>query len=185
MGATYISFQAGTEDREGVLTFSRGFVAAHPHEFRCYVGEPLGAWTAVYPSLSPVMDLLAKELSRALGCVVLSLVSHDEDEVLCNFCEGGKDHSFFKISTGRRRPPKQRGPVAKRLSLLAAYLDDQKQAELLAYLSDTTAILDSGEILKTFCQAVGIRNAMTSYDNIEHGDYQADLDTAVELVKVG
>jgi len=185
MGATYISLQASTADREGVLTFSRAFVAAHPNEFSCYVGEPLGAWTAVYPSLSAVMDLFAKELSRSLGCVVLSLVSHDEDEVLCNFCENGKDLSFFKISAGRRRPPKQQGPVAKRLSLLASHLDAQKQAELLAYLSDTTATLDSGEILKTFCHAVGIRNAMTSYDYIEHGDYHADLDTAVELVKVG
>src|SRR5262245_16036027 len=116
MGATYISFQAGTGDREGVLAFSRAFVAAHPHEFQCYVGAPLGAWTAIYPVMSPAMDLFAKELSRALACVVLSLVSHDEDEVLCNVCEGGQDHSFFKITAGRRRPPKQRGPVAKRLA---------------------------------------------------------------------
>lgn len=185
MGATYISFQAGTADREGVLAFSRAFAAAHPREFQCYVGEPLGAWTAIYPTMSPAMDLFAKELSRALACVVLSLVSHDEDEVLCNVCEGGQDHSFFKITAGQRRPPKQRGPVAKRLALLGAYLDAREQAELLAYLSDTTGIADSGEILKTFCQAVGIRNAMTSYDYIEHGDYEAELDTAVELVKVG
>ena len=185
MGATYISFQAGTADREGVLTFSRAFLTAHPHEFRCYVGQPLGPWTAVYPSMSPAMDLFAKELSRAIGGVVLSLVSHDEDEVLCNFCEGGKDHSFFKISAGRRRPPKQRVPVAKRLALLGAYLDAQRQAQLLDYLCDATAVLDSGEILKTFCQALGIRNAMTSFDYIEHGDYQADLDVAVELVRVG
>ena len=185
MGATYISFQAGTANREGVLTFSRAFAAAHPHEFRCYVGETLGAWTGVYPSMSPAMDLFAKDLSGVLDCVVLSLVSHDEDEVLCNVCQGGKDHGFFKITAGRRRSPKQREPVAKRLSLLGTYVDAQKQAELLAYLSDTTGILDSGEILKTFCQALGIRNAMTSYDYIDHGNYQADLDTAVELVKVG
>ena len=75
--------------------------------------------------------------------------------------------------------------MAKRLTLLGAYLDAQRQAELLDYLGDTTGILDSGEILKTFCRAVGIRNAMTSYEYIERGDYQADLDTPVELVKVG
>ena len=184
MGATYLSFHAGTADREGVLTFSRAFAAAHPHEFRCYVGEPAGAWTAVYPEFSPAMDRFAKELSRALACVVLSLVSHDEDEVLCNVCDRGKDHGFFKISAGRRRPARQREPVAKKLSLLAAHLDPQKQAELLAYLSDTTAVVDSGEILRTFCQAMGIRNAMTSYDYIERADSQADLDTPVDLVKV-
>ena len=49
----------------------------------------------------------------------------------------------------------------------------------------TIAILDSGEILRTFCQAVGIRNAMTSYDYIEYGNYQAVLDTVVERVKIG
>src|SRR5262245_40645026 len=101
MGATYISFQACTANRDGVLDFCRAFAAARGNEFRCCVGEALGGWTAVYPSMSPAMDVFAKELSGALGCVVLSLVSHDEDEILCNVCQGGKDHGFFKITAGR------------------------------------------------------------------------------------
>lgn len=185
MGATYVSQQIGATDRDGVLTFSQGFVERHRGEFQCYVAEPLGAWTAVYPSFSAVMDLFAKELSGVLGCVVLTLASLDEDEVLLNVCEAGPDHNFVKISAGRRRPPKQREPVAKKLSLLDAYVDAGQQAELVAYLSDTTGILFSRDILQTFCRRLGIRNAMTSYDYIERSDYQADLDTPVQLVKIG
>ena len=185
MGATYLSIQVDATDRESILTFTRVFAGKHPQEFQCYVGEPLGRWTAVYPSFSPAMDVFAKELSKALECLILTLRSFDEDEVFCNLCQAGKDYSFFKISTGSRRSLKQQAPVVKRLSMLEAYLSADQQKELVTYLSDTTRILFSADILKTFCQKVGIRNAMTSYDYIQRNDYRKDLDAPVELVKVG
>jgi hypothetical protein len=185
MGATYISIQADTTDRENLLSFTTAFVEKRPHEFQCYVGEPLGRWTAVYPSLSPAMDVFAKELSKALGCLALTLVSEDEDAVFCNFCQAGKDLSFFKISTGAKRSPKQQAPVAKKLALLGACLSEERQKELVKYLSDTTGILFSADILTTFCDAVGIRNARTSYNYIEKSDYLRDLDSPVALVKIG
>jgi hypothetical protein len=185
MGATYLSIQANTTDRDGVIVFARSFVDKHPQEFQCYLGETLGRWTAVYPFLSPVMDLFAKELSGALECLVLSLVSADEDEVLCNFCQNGKDYSFFKISTGVRRSPKQQAPVAKKLAMLEFVLNAEQQTGLLAYLSDTRGVLWGSDILKTFCNAACIPNAMTSFDYIRRNDYQADLDIPVQLVAIG
>ena len=135
--------------------------------------------------ISSAMDPFARELSKAFESLVLTLTSVDEDEVFCNYCLAGKDLGFFKISTGQRRSPKQREPVAKKLSLLQAHLTAEQQEQLLAYLSDTRDILYSADILKTFCQAAGIRNAMTSCDYIQKNDYVADLDTPVQLVKIG
>src|SRR5262245_19796838 len=129
MGATYLSIQANTTDRDGVIAFARSFVDRHPQEFQCYVGEPLERWTAVYPLFSPATDLFAKELSGSLDCLVLSLVSADEDEVLCNFCQNGKDYSFFKISTGVRRSPKQQVPVAKKLAMLEFVFSAEQQKD--------------------------------------------------------
>ena len=185
MGATYLSIQADTTDRNGILTFSQAFAGRHSPEFQCYVGEPLGLWTAVYPAFSSAMDPFARELSKAFESLVLTLISADEDEVFCNFCLAGRDLGFFKISTGKRRSPKQREPVAKKLSLLQSHLTVEQQEQLVAYLSDTRDILYSADILKTFCQAAGIRNVMTSYDYIQRNDYAADLDTPVQLVKIG
>jgi hypothetical protein len=185
MGATYSSIQTETTDGNGVLTLAKVFAEKHPGEFQCYVGETLGLWTAIYPSFSPVMDAFARELSRTFQCLALTLVSADEDEVFCNFCLAGKDYGFIKISTGQRRSPKQREPIAKKLSMLQTHLSTEQQTELLAYLSDTRDILFSAEILKTFCQTTGIRNAMTSYDYILRNDYERELDTPVQLVKIG
>jgi hypothetical protein len=185
VGATYLSIQAETTDRNAVLTVSREFAEKHSAEFQCYVGEPLGLWTAIYPSFSPVMDPFARELSKAIGSLVLSLVSAAEDEIFCNFCLAGKDLGFVKISTGKKRSPKQQEPIAKKLSLLKAHLSAESQRELVVYLSDTRNILWGSDILRTFCQAAGIRNAMTSYDYIQRNEYAADLDTPVQLVKIG
>ena len=66
-----------------------------------------------------------------------------------------------------------------------SHLTVEQQEQLVAYLSDTRDILYSADILKTFCQAAGIRNVMTSYDYIQRNDYAADLDTPVQLVKIG
>jgi len=185
MGATYFSIQAHTTDRDAVLTCARSFAGKHPYVFQCYVGEALGQWTAVYPSFSAVMDPFAKELSQALGCLVLTLASADEDEVLCNFCLAGKDYSYFKVTPGRKRSPKQQAPVAKKLALLEGILTADQQKELLAYISHPPDVLFSSDVLKTLCQALAILNATTSYDYILRNDYSADLDRQVELVKIG
>src|SRR5262245_34393500 len=183
MGATYLSMQAETTDRNAVIAFSKGF-AERNSEFECYVGEPIGLWTAVYPSFSPAIDPFARELSKAIASLVVTLVSLDEDEVMCNFCLAGKDLGFVKISTGKRRSPKQQEPIAKKLSLLHAHLDAEEQKQLRAYLSDTREIVFGADILKTFCEATGIHNAMTSYDYIQRNDYAADLDTKVQLLSI-
>jgi len=185
MGATYLSIQAHTTNRDAVLICARSFAGKHPNEFQCYVGEALGQWTAVYPLFSAVMDPFAKELSQALGCLVLTLVSADEDEVLCNFCLAGRDYSYFKIEPGRKRSPKQQAPVAKKLALLEGILTGGQQKELLAYISHPPDVLFSSDVLKTFCRALAIVNATTSYDYILRNDYSADLDRQVELVKIG
>ena len=67
---------------------------------------------------------------------------------------------------------------------LHAHLNAEKKKQLLAYLSDTREIVFSADILKTFCEATGIRNAMTSYDYIQRNDYEADLDTKVQLLRI-
>src|SRR5262249_5653099 len=147
MGATYLSIQAHTTDRDAVLACARSFAGKHPNEFQCYVGEALGQWTAVYPSFSAVMDPFAKELAHALGSLVLTLASADEDEVLCNFCLAGRDYSYFMIEPGRKRSPKQQAPVAKKLALLEGILTGDQQKELLASISYPPDVLFRSDVL--------------------------------------
>jgi hypothetical protein len=86
---------------------------------------------------------------------------------------------------GRKRSRKQQAPVAKKLALLEGMITADQQKEQLAYISHPPDVLFSSDVLKTFCQALAIVNATTSYDYILRNDYSDDLDRQVELVKIG
>ena len=66
MGATYLSMQLCTTDRDAVVAALGAIVAAHaPSGLRFYVAQPLGEWLAVYPNFALELARSAKALSEA------------------------------------------------------------------------------------------------------------------------
>jgi hypothetical protein len=149
-----------------------------------YFGDAIDRWTAVYPKVCEQMDRLATRVSKELQCLVLTLGSYDEDDFLLNANVAGKDLGFFKITLGKKRTGKQRDPVVKRLDLLAPYCSQAERDALLEVLSDTRKETFGSDLLRRFCRTVGIRNAATSFDYIERGDYAGDLDVACEFERL-
>lgn len=75
MGATYLSMQVRTTDRDAAVVALEAIAAANPGEsLRFYVAEPLGGWLAVFPNFTPELERTAKALSSRLGCLIVLLL---------------------------------------------------------------------------------------------------------------
>lgn len=53
----------------------------------------------------------------------------------------------------------------------------------MAALSDGTGVIYSSDLLRTFCDVVGIRNAFTSFDYLQRGEREG-LDAGIEPLLV-
>jgi hypothetical protein len=80
MGATYLSMQLHTTDRDAAVAALEAIAAADA-DSRFYVAEPLGGWLAVFPNFQLEMERNAKALSARLGCLIVLLLSADEDDL--------------------------------------------------------------------------------------------------------
>jgi hypothetical protein len=171
MGATYLSLQLRTTDRDATLAALDAIAAAAPAaRLRFYVAQPSDGWLAVFPNFTPEIERSAKALSATLGCLVLLLLSADEDELYCMFFRDGKQLPWFKVAIGTRRRGKEREKVAAKLEALADVCDAERRARLVEQLCDTEDVTFSSDLLRGFCEACGIRNAFTSFDYLEHGE---------------
>jgi hypothetical protein len=82
VGATYLSMQLRTEDRDATVAALESIAAADAaSDVRFYVAEPREGWLAVFPNFTPALERSAKALSVSLGCLVVLLLSADEDEL--------------------------------------------------------------------------------------------------------
>ena len=89
MGATYLSMQLRTTDRDAVVAALERIASASGVE-QFYVAEPTGGWLAVFPNFTPEIDRSPKALSAALDCLIVLLLSADEDDLYCMFFRSGK-----------------------------------------------------------------------------------------------
>lgn len=184
MGATYISIQVQDASPAAIRQALRSFNAENKDGLSAWLGPRIGRWTALYPRFSPEQDRFAKRLSAETAGLVLTLGAFDEDDLLCNICEAGRDHGFFKVSVGRRRAGKQRETVARKLAMLADHADEAARTALLDRLCDLREETFIRGSLIAFCDTFGIANARCSYDYIEAGDFKDDLDHAADLERV-
>ena len=184
MGATYLSMQLRTPDRDAVVAELHAIVAANVDAgLRFYVAEPRDGWLAVFPNFTPELERAAKALSARVDCLVLLLLSADEDDLYCMFFRAGKQLPWFKVGVGRTRRGKQREKLAAKLEALAEVCDAESRARLLAILADATGVTFSSELLRAVCEIVGIRNAFTSFDYLQRGEREG-LDPPSEPVLV-
>jgi hypothetical protein len=170
MGATYLSMQLRTTDRDATVVALETIVAANAAAgLRFFVAEPLGGWLAVFPNFTPELEGTAKALSGRLGCLVVLLLSVDEDDLYCMFFRDGKQLPWFKVGAPRKRRGKERDKLAAKLEALAEVCDADARARLLAILADPTGVTFSSDLLRAVCDIVGIRNAFTSFEYLQRG----------------
>ncbi len=187
MGATYLSMQLHTTDRGTAVAALEVIAAANADAgLQFYVAEPVGGWLAVFPNFTPELERTAKALSARLGCLVVLLLSADEDELYCMFFRDGKQLPWFKVGAARKRRGKERDKLAAKLEALAEVCDAERRARLVEILADTTGVVFSSELLRAVCEIVAIRNAFTSFDYLQRGEREG-LETSGEptLVPAG
>jgi len=163
--------QLRTDDRDAALAALEAIATADAASgVRFYVADTIGGWLAVYPNFTPQLEGSAKALSLNLRCLVVLLLSADEDELYCMFFRDGKQLPWFKVGAPRKRTGKERDKLAVKLEALADVCDADARARLLAILADPTRVTFSSELLRAFCEIVGIRNAFTSFDYLQRGE---------------
>ena len=181
MGATYLSMQLRTIDRDAAVAALEAIAAANVAAgLRFYVADPLGGWLAVFPNFTPELERSAKALSARLGCLLVLLLSADEDDLYCMFFRDGKQLPWFKVGAPRKRRGKERDKLATKLEALAEVCDAESRARLVAILADATGVTFSSELLRALCDIVGIRNAFTSFEYLQRGEREG-LETPGEL----
>src|ERR1700752_817389 len=96
MGATYLSMQFRTTNRDAVVAELHSIAAANAVAgLRFYVAEPHNGWLPVFPNFTPELERVAKALSARIDCLVVLLLSADEDDLYCMFFRGGKQLPWF------------------------------------------------------------------------------------------
>src|SRR6187397_1301245 len=104
MGATYLSLQLRTTDRDAVVAELRSIATENTGAgLKFYVAEPREGWLAVFPNFTPELERSAKTLSARLDCLILLLLSADEDDLYCMFFRGGRQLPWFKVGIGKSR----------------------------------------------------------------------------------
>lgn len=171
MGATYLSMQLRTLDRNSTVVALEAIAAVSPGAgLQFYVAEPIDGWLAVFPNFTPALEGTAKELSRVLKCLIVLLLSADEDDLYCMFFRDGKQLPWFKVGASRRRRGKERDKLAVKVDALVEVCDAASRARLVELLADTTGVTFSSELLRDVCEIVGIRNALTSFEYLHRGE---------------
>jgi hypothetical protein len=184
MGATYLSMQLRTTDRDGAIAALEGISAAQVASgLQFYVTEPVSGWLAVFPNFTPELENTAKALSAKLGCLIVLLLSADEDELYCMFFRDGKQLPWFKVGAPRKRRGKERDKLAAKLEALAEVCDESSRERLVEILADSTAVIFSSDLLRAVCDIVGIRNAFSSFEYLKRGEREG-LETSREPMLV-
>jgi hypothetical protein len=171
VGATYLSMQLRTTSRDAVVAALETIAAASPVErLQFYVAEPVSGWLAVFPNFTPELERSAKALSATLDCLIVFLLSADEDDLYCLFFRDGRQLPWFKVGASRKRRGKEREKLAAKIDALSDVCDAESRARLVDILADTTDVVFSSDLLRAFCEIAGIRNAFTSFDYLQRGE---------------
>jgi hypothetical protein len=76
------------------------------------------------------LERVGKAWSARVDCLVVLLLSADEDDLYCMFFRGGKQLPWFKVGVGRSRRGKERDKLAAKLEALAEVCDAESRARL-------------------------------------------------------
>ena len=171
MGATYLSLQLRTTDRDAALDAVTAIAASNQDPgLQFYVAGARDGWLAMFPNFTPDLERSAKALSARLGCLIVLLLSADESDLYCMFFRDGRQLPWFKIGAARKRTGKDRDKLAAKLEALADVCDAEGRARLLELLADTTQVTFSSDLLRGLCEIAGIQQAFTSFEYLQRGE---------------
>ena len=165
MGATYLPMQLRRQTATPLLPRwrrSRRRILAQGCSSMC--PSPLASGWPFFPISPPSWKRTLKALSARLGCLIVLLLSADEDELTGMFFRDGKQLPWFKVGAPRKRVGKERDKLAAKFDALASVCDAATRARLVEVLADTTGVTFSSDLLRAVCELLGIGNAFTSFE---------------------
>jgi hypothetical protein len=174
MGGFYGSVQIRGADRDTVKSVVEKL--ASKQELRCLVGPELGGWIGVYPADHGQDTRTGHAIARKLSGELFHLLVHDDDFFAYEYYSDGKlvdrynsrPDYFAPVSANEARKLRGRPETFGHLAVsgdvftLKSMLADA-EAESFAFAS---------MLLDRFAQALGIRNAVTSYEYLQNGELE-------------
>jgi hypothetical protein len=157
MGATYLSMQLRTSDRERAIAALEEIASANAGSSLKFYVARAGGWVAGG----------VPKFHTGAG-------THGQEAV-----GGTRQLPWFKVGAPRIRRGKERETLATKLEALTDVCDVESRARLLAILADPTGVTFSSELLRAVCDIVGIRNAFTSFEYLQRGERES-LEMSVE-----
>lgn len=178
MGATYLSMQCRTSNRDAVVAELRAIAStgpapaafATPMPLQFYVGEPENGWLPVFPNFTPELERSAKTLCAKADCLVVMFLSADEDDLYCMFFRHGKQLPWFKVAAGKKRTGKERDKLAAKVEALSEVCDAGARARLVTVLADSAGVTFSSDLLRAVSDILGMHSVFSSFEYLQRGE---------------
>ncbi len=178
MGGFYGSVQVRGEDREAVRAALEELARK---KRRFLLGPPLDGWIGVYPSGHGQDFRVARALARRLPGELIAMLVHDDDVFAYEYYRDGRlidqydsiPDYFEPVTEEQRRRLRGR---SGRFAHLAK--DPAKFAAIRERLAAQKhdRVVFASELLEEFAEALGIRNAVTSYEYLQENEETEDIE---------
>ena len=187
MGAFYGSVQVRGDDRDAIRPAVEGLSRETGRKF--LLGPSLDGWIGIYPD-DCGQDLgLAGDLARRLPGEVFAVRVHDDDFFAYEYYRGGELVDAYDSALGNGDEAFGEEPLEpnSRPEAFAHLVSDQA-----GFVSLNQRLLTQGtqrdllatELLEAFAEALGIRNAITSYDYLLENNQTDDIEGWDEFVHI-
>jgi hypothetical protein len=178
MGGFYGSVQVRGEDRESVRSALEPLAR---QKRRFLLGPPLDGWIGVYPDGSGQDFGIARALARRLPGELIAMLAHDDDIFAYEYYRDGRRIDQYDSIPDYFKPvsEEQRRRLRGRPETFAHLASDPAKfaaiRERLAAQATDRAVFAS-ELLDAFADALGIRNAVTSYEYLQENEETDDVE---------
>ncbi len=187
MGGFYGSVQIRSEDRDSVRSALER-LARDQRQF--LLGPPLNGWIGVYPNGAGQDFGVAGKLARRLKGELIAMLVHDDDIFAYEYYRDGRrvdQYNSVPDYFGGDISEKERLELSGRPETFAHLANDPAKfaavRERLAAQAVQRDVFVSG-LMEEFADALGIRNALTSYEYLHENDETDDIEGWDEFLHV-
>ncbi|MFO0957295.1 MAG: hypothetical protein U0800_07475 [Isosphaeraceae bacterium] len=177
MGGFYGSVHVRSEDREAVQSALEA--VSHDTKERFLLGPPLNGWIGVYPEGHGQDLQIAQHLAGRLGGEIVAMLVHDDDFLVYEYYRDGEliDEynsmpDYFDEVSEYEVPEEGRKPRGHPEVLAHLAVDPYKFGSLVSKLvgEESRRVVFASELMEDLAAAIGIRNAVTSYEYLKNFD---------------
>jgi hypothetical protein len=187
MGGFYGSVQIRSDDRDSVRS-ALDQLAQKKQRF--LLGPPLDCWIGVYPDGSGQDFGVARSLARRLSGELIAMLVHDDDVFAYEYYRDGRridQYNPIPDYFGEAVSEKERRLLRGRPESFAHLASDPEKFtairdRLAAQAYDR--VVFASELLQEFAEALGIRNAITSYEYLQEHEETDDVEGWDEFIHV-